>query len=312
LKGVGLIGPPNRPELERLAIRIEERGGTPIFLDPRQDPDITIEGGRLSGCGEDLSSLLSLYVTDLGLRPRLAASSTGTDDTGAGRRALARSMRDLAAWNALFAAFAANGGRVVNPPSAQALHSLKPHEIAACAMAGLTVPRTVATTDPAELGRLRAAGEAWVIKGMVGGYSHTERLAPPATPAEAERLASAGPVLAQERIEGDNVRAFVIGGECAGAAEIMTLDGTEIDSRRGEARIRRIDIPEEAARQAVAAAAMWKMSFAAVDFMREEATGRYVILECNSAPFFVQLEASTGIEISGRLAGLLLGIRRGR
>ena len=151
-----------------------------------------------------------------------------------------------------------------------------------------------------------------MIKGMAGGYSHTERFEPPSSQEDARRLLAQGPVQVQQLIEGDNIRAFVVAGEMIGAASFITLDGTEIDSRRGKARISRVELPEEASRIAVAVAARWKMSFAAVDFMREEGSGRFVVLECNSAPFFVAFEASTGVEVSGRLADHLLGVRRRR
>ena len=45
--------------------------------------------------------------------------------------------------------------------------------------------------------------------------------------------------------------------------------------------------------------------FAAVDMMQESAAGRHVLLECNSAPFFVNFERATGLDISSRLATYL-------
>ena len=37
---IGLIGPPDRDEIVRLAICLEERGADPVILDPRLDPGI--------------------------------------------------------------------------------------------------------------------------------------------------------------------------------------------------------------------------------------------------------------------------------
>jgi len=320
LRTVGLIGPADRPELQRLAIRLEERGGAAIFVDPRRDSSIVMSRDRLSACGEEISGASALYVADLGMRSVTSSDSASSGSASAGDAdsadaapSVQRSMRHLAAWNALFDRFAHKGGLVVNPPVAQELHALKPREILAYAPKGIPAPRTVATSDPLVLARLGDDRRtAWVIKGMVGGYAHTERFEPPSSLDDAQRLLGAGPVQLQELIEGDNVRAFVLAGEMIGAARFIPLDGTEIDSRRGKARIQSHDLPEEAARHAVAAAGLWGMSFAAIDFMRDERTGRYVVLECNSAPFFVGFEASTGVEISGRLANHLLGIRRGR
>jgi glutathione synthase/RimK-type ligase-like ATP-grasp enzyme len=110
----------------------------------------------------------------------------------------------------------------------------------------------------------------------------------------------------QERIERDNVRAFVLGDRVIGAAEVVPLTPSEVDSRRGDSRVWRIALPEETARTAVAAARRWGMPFSAVDFMRESATGRFVLLKCNLAPFFVNFEAWTGLDISGKRADHLV------
>jgi len=313
LRKVGLIGPPNRPELERLAIRLEERGGGAVFIDSSRDPGIVVARERLRACGEDLASLAAIYVADLGLRAPGASDADGSADPEAGGAALGHSMRQLAAWNTLFHCFAGRGGLVVNPPAAQALHALKPHEVAWYRQSGIPAPRTLATTDAAALASLGTESVGgWIVKQLVGGYAHTERFEPPRTREAARRVLDGGPILVQEEIEGRNVRAFVVAGETIGAAAFIPLDGSEIDSRRGEARIQRVDLPEEAARYAERAAQQWGMTFAAIDFMHEETTGRYVVLECNSAPFFVAFEACTGVEVSGRLANHLLGIRRKR
>lgn len=309
MKTVGLVGPADRPELQRLAIRLEERGGAPLFIDPSRDSTIEVAADRLRAAGEDLSSIVGLYIADLGLREETPAP---TQDAVTAAQAVQRSMRRLAAWNALFVRLARKGVLVVNPPDAQSLHALKPWEVACYHADGIPVPQTMGTSDPPALAGFRSSGYGLVIKSMAGGYSHTERFELPSSPDDARRVLAQGPVLVQQLIEGDNIRAFVVAGEMIGAASFITLDGTEIDSRRGKARINRVEIPEEASRIAVAVAARWKMSFAAVDFMREEGSGRFMMLECNSAPFFVGFEASSGVEVSGSLANHLLGIRRKR
>ena len=309
MKTVGLVGPADRPELQRLAIRLEERGGAPLFIDPSRDPAIEVAPDRLRAAGEDLSSISALYIADLGLREEPPAP---TQDAEAAAQSVQRSMRRLAAWNTLFVRLARKGGLVVNAPEAQSLHALKPWEVACYHADGIPVPQTMATSDPVALAGFRSSDYGLVIKAMAGGYSHTERFEPPSSSEDARRLLNQGPVLVQQLIEGDNIRAFVVAGEMIGAASFITLDGTEIDSRRGKARINRVELPEEVSRIAVAVAGRWKMSFAAVDFMREEGSGRFVVLECNSAPFFVAFEASSGVEVSGRLADHLLGVRRRR
>jgi glutathione synthase/RimK-type ligase-like ATP-grasp enzyme len=311
LKTVALIGPAERPEIERLAIRLEERGGRAVVVDPARDDRIEIDGARLRAGGEDLSSVQAVSIIDLRLPPAMGPRDEAVFDPEAAALALRRSRRQLAAWNALFARLARLGRLVVNPPAAQELHALKPHEVAAYRRHGLDVPRTLATTDPAALAGLAGCGSL-VVKPLAGGLAHTERFDPPASREEAGGRLAAGPVQAQELIEGDNIRVFVVAGEVIGAAEFIPLDGAEIDSRRGASRMSRVELPEAVAESAVTAARIAGMTFTGVDFMREEGTGRWALLECNSSPYFVGFEAATGIEVSGYLANHLLGIRRKR
>lgn len=306
---VGLIGPADRDEIRRLAIRIEERGGQPVVLDSRGDPAIRLGGGRVSACGEDLTDLRGVYAVDLGLPAPWVRTPEGTVDPEASRLALSRSRRALAAWNALLEHLS-HRIPVVNPPASHDVHFLKPFEVAAYERAGLPAPVTVSTTDPQVLAALRGRfALEWITKGMVGGYTHTETIDLPGEISGARALLRRSPLLVQERIEGDNVRAFVLGGKVIGAAEVIPMSGSEIDSRRGDTRVRRISLPEAAARAAVAAAGRWGMPFSAVDFMRQSRTGEFVLLEANSAPFFVNFEARTGLDISGRLADHLIGRR---
>ena len=306
---VGLIGPADRDEIVRLSIRLEERGAEPVILDGRKDRTIRITQQGESACGVDLSGISSFYVTDLGLPGSLVRTDDGELDGEASAEALCHSQRYLAAWNALLARLETRC-TVVNPYRTHDVHSLKPWEMTEYGRLGLPVPVTFSTSDAMVL--MEAPGihdGEWINKGMVGGYDYTEEYDPPATIEAAREKLLGGPLMVQERIMGDNLRAFVLDGEIIGAAEIITSAGGETDSRRGDIRVRRVDLPEGAARAAIGAAGRWGMIFAAIDFMVDARTGRYVILECNSAPFFVNFERLTGLPITGRLAAYLTRVR---
>jgi len=300
---VGLVGSPEREEIQRLAIRLEERDAEAIVLDVRADPEIRLGPERVEACGVDLTRLGAVFVADLGLRPVQGGGESGSSG------ALRASQRHLVGWTGLLARLARRA-RVVNPPATWELHGRKPFEIAAYELAGIPVPRTITSDDPCAFLELPPAPGGWITKGLVGGYGYTEVFRPPADEAAARALVAAGPVLVQERVVGENVRAFVAGEAVVGAAEVVPSSGAEVDSRRDTARLRRIELPGEAARVAVAAARRSGLAFAAVDFMREEGTGRYVVLECNSAPFFVVFERRTGVPVSSALADLLVDRER--
>ncbi len=296
---VGLIGPPEREELQRLAIRLEERDVEPVTLDVHGDPCIRMGDKVLEACGVDLTRLAACYVADLGLLPSSAGESAAAD-----ARALRASQRHLVLWTTLLARLALRA-RVVNPPHTWDLHGLKPFETAAYRRAGVPVPRTLATSAAGALlalGESPAPAAGWITKGLVGGYGYTERFEVPRDEAAARAALADGPRLVQERINGENVRAFVVGEAVVGAAEIVAAAGDEVDSRRGTGRVVRTSLPPEARAAAVAAARRFGLAFAAVDFMRRSGAGDFVVLECNSAPFFVEFERQTGVAVSSALA----------
>ncbi len=310
MKRVGLVGPADRAEMIRLSIRLEERGAEPVILDSRADPDIVINRDGMSACGVDLKGLTAVFVSDLGLLSFWSRDEDGNYDSEASEKTLLSSRRHLAAWNALLERLARRIP-VINPPRTHDLHALKPWEMSVYESAGLPAPITIATSDPNSLTGLTGLSRTgWIRKGMSGGYGYTESFDLPADVDTARSELRAAPLMVQERVEGDNVRAFVLGGEVIGAAETVSLDGAATDSRRGDIRVSRVKLPEEAARTAIAATACNGMPYSAVDFMRDEIGGRYLILECNSSPFFVNFERMSGCDISGRIADYLVGRRR--
>jgi glutathione synthase/RimK-type ligase-like ATP-grasp enzyme len=260
-------------------------------------------------CGVDLTKLRGIYVADLGLPSSIVTDATGAIDHVASALARDASRRQLSAWNTLLEHMSSHA-TVVNPPHTHDLHGLKPWEMEVSRQNDWQVPLTLATSDPSALLALdRGNSGSWIQKGMVGGYGYTVAFRPPETEEDARARVAERPVMVQERIEGDNVRAFVVGSAVVGAARIIPEDGGEIDSRRGSGRLERIQLDEGTCSLALRAADHWGLAFCAVDLMHDEVGDRYVLLECNSAPFFVEFERRTGIDVSSALADLLLGRR---
>jgi glutathione synthase/RimK-type ligase-like ATP-grasp enzyme len=308
---VALIGPADRQEIQRLAMRLEERSAESVLVDTRQPAAIRLEGARIEACGASLAGVGAAYVADLGLPKPRAADAEGKVDLAASRAALAHSQATWAAWLTLLERLARHAA-VVNAPATYEVHGLKPYEIASYHARGWRAPSTLACDDPAALVALaaRPRAHARVRKDLVGGYGYTERLEPSSDPEVARAALRDGALMAQERIEGDAARAFVVGERMVVAAEILTQEFGEVDSRRGNARLRRIQLPGRVAETSVAVTRHWGMDFAGVDWMRADGGREWVLLECNSSPFFVELERLTGVDISSALADHLL--RRAR
>ncbi len=312
---VALIGPADREEVQRVALRLEERSADPILVDTRQPAAIRIDATHEEACGVSLSGVSAVYVADLGLPRPLASDAEGNVDVAGSRAALAHSQGTWGAWLALLERVGRHAA-VVNPPASYELHGLKPFEIASYHARGWRAPTTLSTDDDQALlacAHAPALAHGRVCKDLVGGYGYTERLEPLADLAAARGVLRESAVMAQERIEGDAVRAFVVGERMLVAAEVLPQGFGEVDSRRGDARVRRIELPGKVAETSTNVAASWGMSFAGVDWMRASGGREWVLLECNSSPFFVELERRTGVDIASALADLLLrGARRPR
>lgn len=288
-----LVGAREREEIERLELRLEERGAQALVCDPRQ-AELRLDSGGEWIDGVDLARVRAAYVADLGLPATVDGAGVWSEE------ALRASQTHLVLWETLLERLAARG-RVVNPPRTWDLHGLKPFECRAYARADLPAPRTRAATRVEDLAALGASDGGWITKGLVGGYGYTEAF-DPEQPAPVE-----GARLVQQRVSGENVRAYVAGGRVVGAGRLVSSD--EHDSRRGTRRVRRVDLPAPAERTALSAVALWGMEFAAVDLMLDD-EGRWWLLECNSAPFFVEFERLTGVPVSGALADLLVERKR--
>ncbi len=297
---VGLLGPPDRLEIGRLSLRLEERGVEPVLLDSRRPPEFEITAGSVRALGEDLLALRGLMVIDLGL----PATGDGTAES------VAASRRHLAGWNAALEALEGRV-RVVNPPQSHELHGLKPFETLDYQWRGLPVPETVATSSPEGFDRLPAFTHGTIRKSLVGGLDFTEAVEDGPTADRERLLAERGAVLIQRRIVGDNVRVFVLDGRVLGAAAIIPANPAATDSRRGESLVRRVKMPVATEQVVLAAVEASGMVFAAVDLMREGASGRDYLLECNSAPFFVAFEKASGFDIASPLADYLAARRGG-
>lgn len=210
---------------------------------------------------------------------------------------------------AALAAAEARGARVLNPLASQPFES-KPHQLACLAREGLPIPRTVATSLPLAAERFVEAlavegGEA-VVKPLLGGA--TARRVDAAARARLGTLGP-GPVLLQERIVGEDVRVTVVAGDIVSAVVIAseTLDyRDDPEYAAGRARYQTVELDDEGRSLALAAARACAHAVSGVDLKRTP-TGRWVILEANSAPAWLDIEEKTGAAITAAVLDALAG-----
>ncbi len=208
-----------------------------------------------------------------------------------------------ARWRGLFDGFNAwlseTTSVVVNRPGAHQLNSYKPAHYAWLSAHGLLVPESIASGDPEPLKAFTAAGRT-VVKPLCGTRATTREIEAPAL----DRLAdSEGPVMVQRLVEGDDVRAHVIGEEVIACR----FASSAIDYRSDREAERWVtELPDDLAQLLVARTAEQGLAFAGWDF-KVDRDGTYWCLECNPMPGYSFYDRVCGGSISAALIRLLTG-----
>ena len=302
---VVLVGAAGDDHVAALAEALRGRGEDPVVVDSLAFPaGPTISMGErldeLKVGGRTLPVPRAVYLRSLYLSPiaHLVDVDRAMDENWRTTMVVFREKSEfllsvIRRWEAL-------GVPVYNPLRAGD-GTRKPYQLGTLAAAGLPVPRTLWTNDPAEV-RAFAHGRRVVYKPVSGGAA-TKELTP--ADLEGERLSrlSRCPVTFQELVPGEDLRVFVLDGRVIAALRIEVEPGA-LDYRQHETRI--IDGPADPAVEegSIRAAAAIGLRFSGIDWKRAE-DGTWKILECNASPMFLGFDARGGSSILDALAGAL-------
>lgn len=193
---------------------------------------------------------------------------------------LGSTPQQLARWQALMEGLGAWVDEadllVVNRLGNNVLNSYKPAHYAWLAANGLLVPPSLLSADAHRVRRFVAGGRT-VIKPICGMRATTREI----READLERLeGSDGPVLVQRLVEGDDVRAHVVGD----AVIACRFSSSSIDYRSDRQSERSmVDLPVDLARLVVAKTAEQGLLFAGWDF-KVDRDETYWCLESNPMP----------------------------
>jgi len=175
----------------------------------------------------------------------------------------------------------------------------KPYQLAELAKAGLPVPETLWTNDPAAVRRF-ASERRIAYKPIAGGAATRELSADDLDDAKLARLANA-PVTFQELLPGRDVRVFVLDGRVVAAFQIHSQ---ALDYRQNEEKVERIDLDPAVERLCLRAASITGLRFTGMD-LKETADGTPKILELNPSPMFLGFDARGGTNVQGALVDVL-------
>jgi glutathione synthase/RimK-type ligase-like ATP-grasp enzyme len=208
-----------------------------------------------------------------------------------------------------FLALAERHALFVNHPWRDEVAGLKTFQLAAAERAGLPLPRTLVTSDPA-LARefLRGCGRAGAVHKAVHATAADWRRTSRVTRGDRARIdvIRHAPVILQQRIPGVDIRVTVVGDELF-AAEIDARRSSSPDDYRGferECLIAPCALPAGIVRGLRALVRDLGLQYGAAD-LRRRADGDWFFLELNPAGQWLFVEERTGQPISEAIAGLL-------
>lgn len=283
--------------------RLCARGHEPYVLDAQRFPeelpialgqaldDVVIEGRRM---GRPAAA----YVRSLYQNP----AGYGVEADEAMREDWRRTLLAFRERSTLLAAVLLRWERLGVPlynSSTSGTNITKPYQLALLQAAGLPVPATLWSNDPAAV--LAFCREHEAIYKPVAGGAATRKVE--ARDLESERLARLGaaPVCFQELLPGDDVRVYVIDGRVVCALRIET---EAIDFRQNETRIEPIELPQAVTAQCIRAAEVIGLRYTGMD-LKGDRSGALRILELNPSAMFLGFEHRAGVDIGGPLCDAL-------
>ena len=310
--------------VESVGRAVAERGGSAVRLDTDRFPSEVRVAARygggarervtfVTGGGEfDLSEVGAVWHRRLSVAARLPREMDAqlrAASVGESRAALLGVLAGL------------NVFRVDHEQAIRRAEQ-KPLQLRAARELGLEVPRTLVTNDPAAVREFYEACGGRVVAKMLSSFAVYDRegrenvvFTNPVGPEDLEDLTglSLCPMTFQERVEKRlELRATVVGRRVftasidsqssARAANDWRRDGVAlVDEWRPHS------LPPETEARLLALMDFFGLNYGAADFILTP-DGRHVFLELNPSGEFFWLEHGPGLDISGALADVLLGL----
>lgn len=197
-------------------------------------------------------------------------------------------------------------GTVVNRPIAGRSNGSKPLQLSLLAAAGLRVPETLVTTDPAAARDFLARHGRLVYKSVSGVRSIVATLGSQ----DRDRLdgVRTGPVQLQQWVDGLDVRVHVVGHRWFATAIDCEADDYRYASRdRQDIRMLPFAVPSELGRSIVALTHSMGLLVSGAD-LRLTASGDWFVFEVNPSPGFTYYEDGADQPIGAAVADLLMAV----
>ncbi len=298
-----LVGSPRDAHIAEVAKRLTEDGVDVVVVDTIDFPErpaISL-GERLDDItidGRSLGTPASVYVRDLYVHPLAVGVDIADEMELDWYRTLVAFREKANLLLGMLARWSELGVPVYNPMSPD-WRLTKTLQLAPLERAGLPVPETIWTNDPARVPDF-AEGRRVAYKPVAGGAATKELSAADLTTERLQSLRGA-PVTFQELIEGDNFRVFCIDGQIITCFRITS---ESLDYRQTDEVIEETTLPEQVLSQCLKAADLLGLRWAGID-LRRDGAGVYRFLELNASPMFLGFDARADGKILSALVGRL-------
>lgn len=307
---IGIFGSDDDPQCQAVAREAAALGADNVLLSSdalERGQPISFLDGRAFYRGEDVDDLRGFYLRQV---PAPYAPMMEKDDElrlyEDWFTAYMHSRERASFYVSWLLALQHDGAVLVNPPHAASVLQYKPFQLHALRRMGAPVPRTLISNDPAAVRAFHAEVGDVIFKPLMGG-AITRRLDGEAL--EQLEAVTASPVIFQERIAGEDLRVMLAGDEIVSSVAIDTPE-QQLDFRAdpvyssGQAAYREVKLPEEIQAFCRKAARACGLLFAGIDIKHHG--DRWVFLELNSSPIYLDVELKLGHPISRAIARLVV------
>lgn len=281
---------------------LEKAGARYSFLDRHKIFDMTIESMyspdspaktiiHSPGVTIDLSEVKAVYIRPYDFREFPEAEGKSPDDP---------LIRSAAGFDAhLTASLDASNALVVNRSMPSATNNSKPYQLTVIKEAGLKVPETFITNEPANAREFLSKSRPSIYKSISGVRSIVQQV----SDRQMEYLDDVQwcPTLFQKYIKGINYRVHVIKND----VYTLRIESDSIDYRYGEVRMFIEDLPAGIAQKCRHLTALLGLTFSGIDLIRTPDEEWYC-LEVNPSPGYSYFQQISGLPLSTLLARELM------
>lgn len=304
---IAIIGGPDEPEVKALSDSLEALGHKPLVVNTSVFPwqhRLTFVDQRWSYDDHDLVAINAYFLRNLHCNPVAADAGqrpqTELTDMMKVLQEKASILGSLLRWAE------ARRKLVLNPIDTLRCHFFKLETLDYLRKGSIPVPATVGTNDLTVIRKFVQNRSEVIYKPLAGGAEAVALSASELLSNSLSQLQIA-PVMLQERIYGDDVRAYVLGDEVIASASLKT---EAVDFRTAEQSFQPTSLTTRESAHVVKAAKLLGLRFASIDFKRTE-KARHCILDVNPAPMFAGFQQITSLDIAQPLAKYLIAAATG-